>query len=220
MPPRRRPDPPALGPGTGLRRCRASRHSHPDAGGRTMGTIRRIGILTGGGDVPGLNVAIKAVAGRAQDHGIEVVGLRRGWASVLDIDPADPATVAQYTMRSHTRRRCARIDRSGGTMLHSSRTNPSRVKAGRRARAHRAHDDRTDARRRQGRLHRARRARHRAPGPRRHRPHRRRRHAELRRPAAPRGRPGGGDPQDDGQRRLGHRLLHRLLDRDHAFASS
>jgi ATP-dependent phosphofructokinase / diphosphate-dependent phosphofructokinase len=93
-----------------------------------MDTIRRIGILTGGGDVPGLNVAIKAVATRAQDHGIEVVGLRRGWASVLNIDPADHTTVEQYTL-SLTAEVMRTIDRSGGTMLHSSRTNPSSVKA-------------------------------------------------------------------------------------------
>ncbi|MBI3176868.1 MAG: 6-phosphofructokinase [Chloroflexi bacterium] len=47
-----------------------------------MAAKRRIGILTGGGDVPGLNVAIKAVVGRAQANDIEVVGLRRGWRSV------------------------------------------------------------------------------------------------------------------------------------------
>ena len=57
-----------------------------------MTKLRRIGILTGGGDVPGLNVAIKAVAMRAQAQGVEVLGLRRGWASVLAIDPDDPAS--------------------------------------------------------------------------------------------------------------------------------
>ena len=92
-----------------------------------MSTIRRIGILTGGGDVPGLNVAIKAVTMRAKEHGIEVLGLRRGWASLLNIDPADPATEAQYTL-ALTPAVVQTIDRTGGTMLHSSRTNPSRVK--------------------------------------------------------------------------------------------
>jgi 6-phosphofructokinase len=92
-----------------------------------MANVRRIGILTGGGDVPGLNVAIKAVVGRAADHGIEVVGLRRGWASVMGIDPDDPATVATFTLPlDHETVR--RIDRTGGTMLHSSRTNPVAVK--------------------------------------------------------------------------------------------
>jgi ATP-dependent phosphofructokinase / diphosphate-dependent phosphofructokinase len=93
-----------------------------------MANVARIGILTGGGDVPGLNVAIKAVVGRAADHGIEVVGLRRGWASVMGIDPDDPATVAAFTLPlDHETVR--RIDRTGGTMLHSSRTNPVAVKA-------------------------------------------------------------------------------------------
>ena len=50
-----------------------------------MNEPRRIGILTGGGDVPGLNVAIKAVTRRAAEHGIDVVGLRRGWGSLLKI---------------------------------------------------------------------------------------------------------------------------------------
>jgi 6-phosphofructokinase 1 len=94
-----------------------------------MASVRRIGILTGGGDVPGLNVAIKAVVGRAADHGIEVVGLRRGWASVLNIDPDDPTTVAAYTM-ALDREAVRRIDRTGGTVLHSSRTNPVAVQPG------------------------------------------------------------------------------------------
>jgi 6-phosphofructokinase 1 len=93
-----------------------------------MTKIRRIGILTGGGDVPGLNVAIKAATMRAAEHGIEMLGLRRGWASVLDIDPGDAATVAQNT-QALSADVVRTIDRSGGTMLHTSRTNPSRVKA-------------------------------------------------------------------------------------------
>jgi 6-phosphofructokinase len=57
----------------------------------------KIGILTGGGDVPGLNVAIKAVLTRAQENNIEVVGLRRGWMSVLRINPDDPESIAKYS---------------------------------------------------------------------------------------------------------------------------
>ncbi len=94
-----------------------------------MANVKRIGILTGGGDVPGLNVAIKAVVGRAADHGIQVVGLRRGWASVVNIDPDDPTTAAAYTV-ALDREAVRRIDRTGGTVLHSSRTNPVAVKAG------------------------------------------------------------------------------------------
>jgi ATP-dependent phosphofructokinase / diphosphate-dependent phosphofructokinase len=88
---------------------------------------RRIGVLTGGGDVPGLNVAIKAVVTRAADHNIEVVGLRRGWMGPLSIDPDDPETIEQATMPL-TPARVRTIDRTGGTILHSSRTNPSNVK--------------------------------------------------------------------------------------------
>ena len=93
-----------------------------------MTKIRRIGILTGGGDVPGLNVAIKAVTMRAQGQGIEVVGLRRGWASVLAIDPDDLASIQAWTMPLSPEA-VRRIDRTGGTVLHTSRTNPSNVKA-------------------------------------------------------------------------------------------
>ncbi len=88
---------------------------------------RLIGILTGGGDVPGLNVAIKAVVTRAQNHDIEVLGLRRGWQSVLQINPDDPASLETTTMPLPLER-VRTIDRSGGTILHTSRTNPSNVK--------------------------------------------------------------------------------------------
>ena len=54
---------------------------------------RRIGILTGGGDVPGLNVALKAVVTRAEGRDVDVLGLRRGWLSLLEIDPDDPSLV-------------------------------------------------------------------------------------------------------------------------------
>lgn len=88
---------------------------------------RRIAILTGGGDVPGLNVAIKAVVMRAEDRNIEVLGLRRGWLGPMLIDPDNPETLEEATMPLSLLR-VRRIDRSGGTMLHSSRTNPSNMK--------------------------------------------------------------------------------------------
>ncbi len=88
---------------------------------------RRIGILTGGGDVPGLNVAIKAVVTRAQDHDIEVIGLRRGWLSVVAINPEDPETLKD-SVESLTPERVRTIDRTGGTTLHTSRTNPANVR--------------------------------------------------------------------------------------------
>ena len=87
----------------------------------------RIGILTGGGDVPGLNPCIKAVVERVIDDGHEVVGLRRGWAALLETNPDEPATVDTHTMTLN-RSVVRTIDRSGGTVLHTSRTNPSRVK--------------------------------------------------------------------------------------------
>jgi ATP-dependent phosphofructokinase / diphosphate-dependent phosphofructokinase len=94
-----------------------------------MSEKRRVAILTGGGDVPGLNVAIKAVVTRAHTHGIEVVGIRRGWLGAMSIDPDDPATVDKWTVPL-TPASVRTIDRSGGTILHTSRTNPSNVKAG------------------------------------------------------------------------------------------
>jgi len=88
---------------------------------------RRIGILTGGGDVPGLNVAIKAVAMRARNHDIDVLGLRRGWLSLLQIDPDVPASIDTWTMALPSDR-VRTFDRTGGTILHTSRTNPSNMK--------------------------------------------------------------------------------------------
>jgi len=86
----------------------------------------RIGILTGGGDVPGLNPCIKAVVNRAVDAGIEVVGIRRGWGGLLNYNPDDPKGVTEWTERL-TKPGVRTIDRYGGTHLHTSRTNPARV---------------------------------------------------------------------------------------------
>src|SRR5215210_7727397 len=88
----------------------------------------RIGILTGGGDVPGLNACIKAGTNRAVQEGHEVVGIRRGWAGLLELDPSDPDAVGRHTL-SLTPDVVRTIDRTGGTMLHTSRTNPARVQA-------------------------------------------------------------------------------------------
>ena len=86
----------------------------------------RIGILTGGGDVPGLNPVIKAFVNRVGQAGHSVVGLRRGWGAVLNIDPDDAESTSTHTMElDHLVVRA--IDRTGGTILHSSRTNPGRV---------------------------------------------------------------------------------------------
>jgi 6-phosphofructokinase len=87
---------------------------------------RRVGILTGGGDVPGLNVAIKAVVTQAANHDILVVGVRRGWFGLLAVDPDNPETIERYTM-DLSEESVRTIDRTGGTVLHTSRTNPSNV---------------------------------------------------------------------------------------------
>jgi 6-phosphofructokinase 1 len=87
----------------------------------------RIGILTGGGDVPGLNPCIKAVVNRVAHDGHEVVGLRRGWAALLQHDLDDPASAAHW-FQELTPETVRTIDRTGGTFLHTSRTNPSRVR--------------------------------------------------------------------------------------------
>jgi ATP-dependent phosphofructokinase / diphosphate-dependent phosphofructokinase len=86
-----------------------------------------IGILTGGGDVPGLNPAIRAVTLRAISEGYEVIGLRRGWASLIDIireKDYDNSDNFQHL----TEEIVNRTGRTGGTFLHTSRTNPSRVR--------------------------------------------------------------------------------------------
>jgi 6-phosphofructokinase 1 len=88
----------------------------------------KIGILTGGGDVPGLNACIKAATLRAREEGHEVVGIRRGWAGLLECDPDDPATI-EANIVDLTPAEVRTIDRSGGTVLHTSRTNPARVRA-------------------------------------------------------------------------------------------
>ena len=88
---------------------------------------KRIGILTGGGDVPGLNAVIKTVTYRSAEIGYDVIGIRRGWEGLTHLNPDDPASTARYVLplnRENTRA----IDRTGGTMLHSSRTNPLKMK--------------------------------------------------------------------------------------------
>ena len=86
----------------------------------------RIGILTGGGDVPGLNPCIKAVVNRAVDAGVEVVGIRRGWGGLLNYNLDDPAGSREW-VDPLTKTDVRTIDRYGGTHLHSSRTNPGKV---------------------------------------------------------------------------------------------
>src|SRR6201997_1504430 len=88
---------------------------------------RRIGILTGGGDVPGLNAVIKSVTYRGSEDDFEVIGFRRGWEGLPNVHLEDPERQAPYVIpldRANTRT----IDRRGGTVLHSSRTNPAKMR--------------------------------------------------------------------------------------------
>lgn len=87
---------------------------------------KTIGILTGGGDVPGLNPCIKLLVYRALEEGHRVVGIRKGWAGLLYPHPDAPDSWDEYTIPL-SRDRVRTVDRTGGTFLHTSRTNPSRV---------------------------------------------------------------------------------------------
>jgi 6-phosphofructokinase 1 len=89
--------------------------------------MKRIGVLTGGGDVPGLNPCIKSLVYGAVDRGHQVVGIRRGWAGLLHFNPDDPSP--QDHVVELTKRDVRTIDRTGGTTLHTSRTNPGKVPA-------------------------------------------------------------------------------------------
>jgi 6-phosphofructokinase 1 len=87
----------------------------------------RIGILTGGGDVPGLNSVIKEATYRATENDCEVVGIRRGWEGLTHVNLDDTASRENY-IRPLSRQNTRTIDRFGGTVLHSSRTNPSKMR--------------------------------------------------------------------------------------------
>src|SRR5688572_9922978 len=86
-----------------------------------------IGILTGGGDVPGLNPAIRAVTIRATREGYKVIGIRRGWAGLVDVI-RDPQADNSNNFQVLTEEIVNKAGRTGGTFLHTSRTNPSRVR--------------------------------------------------------------------------------------------
>jgi 6-phosphofructokinase len=101
--------------------------------------IRSLGVLTGGGDVPGLNAAIKALVYRADTLGIRVLGLRSGWAGITYLDRSrgydqlifhvdDPSTWSSNYLMPLNRLNTRSIDREGGTILQSTRTNPAKVK--------------------------------------------------------------------------------------------
>src|SRR5579859_5998938 len=91
-----------------------------------MSARNRIGILTGGGDVPGLNPVIKSAVYRADEMGREIIGIRRGWQGLTHMNPS--VEMDEAYIRPLTRENTRTIDRSGGTVLHTSRTNPLRIK--------------------------------------------------------------------------------------------
>jgi ATP-dependent phosphofructokinase / diphosphate-dependent phosphofructokinase len=86
----------------------------------------RIGVLTGGGDVPGLNPAIKAIVNRAIDNHYQVLGIRRGWMGLVAVNP-DETDYSDW-IQPLERETVRRVDRFGGTFLHTSRTNPGKMK--------------------------------------------------------------------------------------------
>jgi ATP-dependent phosphofructokinase / diphosphate-dependent phosphofructokinase len=88
--------------------------------------MKTIGVLTGGGDVPGLNPAMKAVVMSALENGYRVIGIRRGWAGLLNYNLDEPSTHDYYVRELHPND-VRTIDRTGGTFLHTSRTNPQKV---------------------------------------------------------------------------------------------
>lgn len=109
--------------------------------GQTKSPIRSLGVLTGGGDVPGLNAAIKALVYRAEPMGIHVTGLRAGWEGITCLDRSrsrdalifrseDPSTWQGNYLMPLTRLNTRSIDRQGGTILQSTRTNPAKMRVG------------------------------------------------------------------------------------------
>src|SRR5258708_27328091 len=84
----------------------------------------KIAILTGGGDVPGLNPVIKSVVYRARELGRSVIGIRKGWEGLTHMDPSNPA---DPYIRPLDHENTRPIDRTGGTRLHTSRTNPPQM---------------------------------------------------------------------------------------------
>jgi len=83
-----------------------------------------IAVLTGGGDVPGLNPCIKALVCRAIDEGVRVLGFRRGWAGLLEYQPEAAGEDLDHCVHEFDKAEVRTIDRDGGTYLHTSRTNP------------------------------------------------------------------------------------------------
>jgi 6-phosphofructokinase 1 len=88
-----------------------------------MATTKRVGILTGGGDVPGLNMCLKSLVYRLIELGYEPIGVRKGWDGLVQYNPADPSTYSDHFIEL-TKNMVRPIDRTPGSFLHSSRTDP------------------------------------------------------------------------------------------------
>jgi 6-phosphofructokinase 1 len=85
-----------------------------------------IGVLTGGGDAPGINACIKTIVTIGAEEGYRVKGIRRGWNGLLAFNPADPASRAEHVLDLDTEL-VRKIDRTGGTLLHTSRIHPGNL---------------------------------------------------------------------------------------------
>lgn len=103
--------------------------------------VRALGVLTGGGDVPGLNAAIKTLVYRAESMNVTIMGLRDGWEGITLLDRSrsrnelifnanDPRTWTQNFLMPLNRLNTRSIDRTGGTILQSTRTNPAKMRVG------------------------------------------------------------------------------------------
>jgi len=91
-------------------------------------STQRIAVLTGGGDVPGLNAVIKSVVYRATEMGHQVIGIRRGWEGLTHVQPELPDGGGSGYVRRLDRINTRTIERTGGTILHTSRTNPRKMR--------------------------------------------------------------------------------------------
>ncbi len=87
---------------------------------------KRVAILTGGGDVPGLNMCIKSLVYQLIDSTYEPIGVRKGWQGMINYNPADPSAYSEYFIEL-TKNMVRSIDRTPGSFLHSSRLDPRQL---------------------------------------------------------------------------------------------